>query len=245
MRILIVEDEPRAARGLRNLLEEEDETIEILGIAADGKEALDQIRLHVPDVVITDIRMPGMDGMELIRSIRAQNFSCRIVIVSAYEEFDIAREALSLGVTDYLVKPIVKDDIRRLLDKLQNRKHRWEQDSDLIERYPKAQPLVRHALKIIEESYQTRLMQRDVAEALGVTAEYFSYLFTKCIGVNFAKFLRSYRIEKAKEFLINGEASRDNVFEKVGFSDNKYFQKCFKEETGMGVGEYLERSNYH
>ncbi len=244
MRVLIVEDEPRAARGLRNLLEEEDEEIEILGLATDGKTALEQLRMQQVDVVMTDIRMPGMDGMELIRSIRAMNYSCRIVIISAYEEFDIAREALSLGVTDYLVKPIVKDDVHQLLDKLQNRKRPWEQNSELLERYPDVQPLVRHALKIIDESYQTKLMQRDVAEALGVTAEYFSYLFTKNIGVNFAKFLRSYRIEKAKEFLLNGRASKDDVFEKTGFSDNKYFQKCFKEETGMCVSEYLERSNY-
>lgn len=245
MKIVIVEDEPRAARGLRNLLEEEDESIEIAGIAADGREALDLIRYHAPDVVITDIRMPGMDGMELIRAIRAQNIPCRIVIVSAYEEFETAREAISLGVTDYLVKPIVREDVHNLLDKLQNRRQRWEQNSELVDRYPKAQPLVRHALKIIEDSYQTRLMQRDVAESLGVTAEYFSYLFTKNIGVNFARFLRMYRIEKAKGFLASGKASKNDVYERVGFSDNKYFQKCFKEETGIGVSEFLEQIKYH
>lgn len=244
MKILIVEDEQRAARGLRGLLEAEDESVDIVGIAFDGREALDMIRLHAPDVVMTDIRMPGMDGMELIRSIRAQNIGCRIVIISAYEEFEIAREAISLGVTDYLVKPIVEEDVHKLMDKLQNRRHPWEQNSELVERYPKAQPLVRRALKIIEESYQTRLMQCDVAESLGVTAEYFSYLFAKSVGVNFTKFLKSYRIEKARELLASGAASKDEVFERVGFSDNKYFQKCFKEENGIGVSEFVEQSRY-
>ena len=242
MTILIVEDEPRASRGLKNLIESAGAQYEVVGEALDGREALEMMHTLEPDVVMTDIRMPVMDGMSLIRAARSQNRKSRFVIISAYEEFDIARQALSLGVEDYLVKPLMAEDVHSMLEKLEKRENgkNWGTDSkDLKSRYPNAHPLILKALRIIEESYASRVTQKDLAADLGVTAEYFSYLFAKSIGVNFARFLRQYRIEKAKQLLAEGTLPAEDVCYKTGFTDPKYFGKCFKEETGKSISDFL------
>lgn len=210
MTILIVEDEPRASRGLKNLIEQIGEDFHVVGEALDGKEALELIRMLSPDVVMTDIRMPVMDGMALIMAANAQFIKTKFVIISAYEEFETARKAISLGVADYLVKPIALEDVRQVLYKLAHvdNSSADSEKNELVREYPGVHPLIRKSLIIIEKSYQSKITQKDIAETLGVTAEYFSYLFAKNIGDNFARFLRKYRIEVAKKLLQEGKQIR-------------------------------------
>ncbi|QMW80168.1 response regulator [Blautia producta] len=242
VRILIAEDEKRASRGLRNLIMMVSDKHEIVGEAADGKEAFELMKLLEPDVVFTDIKMPYMDGISLIRAARAQDMKIKFVIISAYEEFELARQAISLGVTDYLVKPLVPEDIEDIIHRLEeNSSITWDKENrDLKSRYPNAHPLILKAMHIIECSYASKISQKDLAADLGVSAEYFSYLFGRDIGENFSRFLRRYRIEKAQELLLEGNISKDEVLYSVGFSDPKYFNKCFKEETGVNVTEFIK-----
>ena len=209
MRILIAEDEKRASRGLRNLIMMVSDKHEIVGEAADGKEAFELMKLLEPDVVFTDIKMPYMDGISL---------------------------------TDYLVKPLVPEDIEDIIHRLEeNSSITWDKENrDLKSRYPNAHPLILKAMHIIECSYASKISQKDLAADLGVSAEYFSYLFGRDIGENFSRFLRRYRIEKAQELLLEGNISKDEVLYSVGFSDPKYFNKCFKEETGVNVTEFIK-----
>ncbi len=240
MKILIAEDEPGAARGLESLIRQADPSSEVVGTAYDGREAFDMVKELDPDVLMTDLRMPVMGGLELIRAIRARHIQVRIVIISAYEDFETAREALSLDVADYLVKPIMREDVERVLGKLAQGRRAWETgDPELKKKFPDAHPLVLKALKIIEDSYGTRLRQADVASSLGVTAEYFSFLFNRDIGMNFSRVLRKYRIDKAKKLLMDPGTDRSEVWRSTGFSDERYFQRIFKEETGMTVSDYL------
>jgi two-component system response regulator YesN len=248
MKVIIVEDEKRASRGLRNLLESLREDIEVTAQAPDGTQALELIRVLKPDVVFTDIRMQSMDGLSLIREVRKFDRKTRFVIISAYEEFDYARQALSLDVEDYLVKPVTEEEVRQLLLRLSDEikgeqerekaKEKAEKKSTLRELYSHAHPVVMKALDFIEEEYADRVNQKELAEKLGVSPEYFSYLFARDIKVNFSRFLRQYRIEMAVRLLDQGETSLEEVARKAGFSDKKYFCKCFKEEKGISVGEY-------
>ena len=92
MRILIAEDEMRASRGLRMLLTSISPEAEVVAEASDGRQAFELIKLHRPDVVFTDIRMPYMDGISLIRAVRDQRIDTKFVIITAYEEFEFARQ---------------------------------------------------------------------------------------------------------------------------------------------------------
>ncbi len=243
MRVIIAEDEKRASRGLHSLLLAVSENCEVVAEAADGQKAFELIKILQPDVVFTDIRMPYMDGIDLIRAVRSQGLDTKFVIVSAYEEFDLARQAICLGVVDYLVKPLTMEDIRKVWERLEASvvgAFVCPEDAggSLKSKYPDAHPLILKALDMLQSSYATKISQRELAEKLGISAEYFSFLFSRDIGANFARFLKEYRIEKAKELLDEGSVPTDQIPYSVGFSDPKYFYKCFKEVTGMKMTEY-------
>ncbi|MGI6018831.1 MAG: response regulator transcription factor [Marvinbryantia sp.] len=242
MRVIIAEDEKRASRGLHSLLLAVSEDCEVVAEAADGQKAFELIKILQPDVVFTDIRMPYMDGIDLIRAVRSQGMDTKFVIISAYEEFNLARQAIALGVIDYLVKPLTLEDIQKVWERLEvsGITSACAEDTgyNLKSKYPDAHPLILKALNFIECSYATKISQRELAEKLGISAEYFSFLFSRDIGANFARFLKEYRIEKAKELLDEGSTPTDQIPYSVGFSDPKYFYKCFKEVTGMKMTEY-------
>ena len=243
MRILIAEDEPRAMRGLKNLITSISEGYQIVAEAMDGRQALELLQQTKPEVVFTDLKMPYMDGMALIRAAHALECQTEFVLVTAYEEFDVAREAIGLGVFDYLVKPITVEDVAHVLErlaaKLGGASEHGLPEGSLRDQYPSAHPLVRKTLHIIEESYASKLNQKELAQMLGISQEYLCYLFNKDVGEPFAKFVKKYRIEKAKYLLSSGRAAKDEVAYQVGFSDAKYFGKVFREVAGVSVAEYV------
>ena len=253
MRMMIIEDEQRARRGLKGLLlaaaEEQDE---IVAEASNGKDGLELIKTLKPDVVFTDIEMPYINGLELIKDVRKEGLTTIFVIISAYAEFEYARSAISLGVTEYLVKPLIMEDVEQALESVKKRMKKTdmrEKPKSLAERYPGIHAVIGIidlfilcALRKIEKNYGSSLSQKELAEELGISQEYFSSLFTKNIGESFVKFLRNYRIEIAKSLYSNGGAPKEEVPYRVGFSDEKYFNRVFKDVTGMSVGEYIRQN---
>lgn len=243
MRILIAEDEKRARRGLGDLLTGISDQYQVVAEAADGRQALEVMRIIKPDVVFTDLKMPYMGGMDLIKAAQAEGLNAKYVIVSAYEDFDVARQAISFGVLEYLVKPITYDEVKELMKRLENGNY-FEKTEDtsvsgLKMRFPNAHPLVRKSLDFIENGYVSKISQKDLAENLGVSQEYLCYLFNRDVGETFSKFVKNYRIEVAKKLLLSGGVAKEEIPYSVGFSDSKYFNKVFREVVGKSVTEYL------
>ncbi len=118
MKILIVEDEVRIREGLRKLILKMDEDYQIVGEAENGRQGYELINEMKPDLVITDIRMPLMDGLEMIEAAQSNHCLFKTIVLSAYSEFTYAQQAIKLGVTDYLIKPIVISDLTRLLQSI-------------------------------------------------------------------------------------------------------------------------------
>ncbi len=116
--LLIVDDEAEIRSGLRSIIPWEDYSISVIGTAASGAEALDKIRYYEPDIVITDIQMPGMNGLDLVRRAKEEQFDCSFVILSGYDEFEYARTAIRYGIREYLLKPISINELKELIEKL-------------------------------------------------------------------------------------------------------------------------------
>ena len=245
MRILIAEDEERARRGLRSVLTSLSEDYEVVAEASDGKQALELLQILKPDVDFTDLKMPFLDGMGLIKAGIAAGVSTKYVIVSAYEEFEVARQAISLGVKEYLVKPVTYDELKDTMERLDAAQKGKPQfiDKTLKERYPDVHPLVRKSLGFIEKGYSSKISQKELAANLGISQEYFCYLFNKDMGETFSHFLKNYRIEVAKELLLNGELPKEEIPYSVGFSDSKYFNKVFREVEGCTMTEYIRKNS--
>ena len=241
-KILVVDDEFLVRVGIKSFLNWEENGYTIIGEAADGRQALEMLQQQKPEVVFTDLKMPYMDGMALIRTAHALESTAEFVLVTAYEEFEVAREAIGLGVFDYLVKPITIEDVMRVLERLSTKLGGTQEhmaEMSLRDQYPEAHPLVRKTLHIIEESYASKLNQKELAQMLGISQEYLCYLFNKDVGEPFVKCVKKYRIETAKRLLASGRTTKDEVAYQVGFSDAKYFGRVFREVAGVSVAEYV------
>lgn len=247
MKILVAENEQRAREGICKLIHSIPGDYQVIAKASNGEAALGLVQQLSPDVVFTDIKMPYMDGITLIQKVRERNLGTEFVVISAYADFEMAQQCISLDVTEYLLKPITKNELETVLARLNARvkgqriylPRDGKEGESLRSHYPDAHPMVLKALDIIEKSYYKKINQTDLAEKLGISPQYFSYIFSKHIGEGFSSYLKKYRISQAMKLLHEEGADKNEVAYKVGFSDIKYFYKVFKEVSGKNLSEYL------
>lgn len=145
-KVLIADDETKVTQLIQSLIKWEQLNLELLGVAHDGVKALEMIELYNPDIVITDIRMPGYDGIELIKRAKAVHPSVDFIIISGYQHFDYAHNAIKYDVKDYLLKPLKEEEINRTLSKMVDR-YDTERERDvetdiLIKRLKKDQTII-------------------------------------------------------------------------------------------------------
>lgn len=154
------------------------------------------------------------------------------------------RQSILLDVAEYILKPITRADVVNALARVERRiqgkrSYSVPKAVELREKYPDAHPLILRALDMIQARYAGKINQRELAEELGISPEYFSYLFSKNVREPFSAFLRRYRIERAKELYRTGSCDKREAPYAVGFSDAKYFNQVFRKITGMSPSEYL------
>ena len=133
MKVFLVEDEVIIRNGIKKCIDWEKEGFEFVGEASDGELAYPQILKTKPDVLITDIKMPFMDGIELSKLVKEKLPDIRIVIVSGYDEFEYAREAILLGATDYLLKPVSAEKLVETITKIREKEQAKQKEKQLLE----------------------------------------------------------------------------------------------------------------
>ncbi len=249
MRILIVEDEDRTRLGLKKLIGSIDDSFQVIGAAGDGREGKKLIEELKPDVVITDIKMPYMNGIEMIEHFKEVGFPCLFVLLTGHADFEYAQRAIKLHVADYLLKPLTKKDVKDLLNRLKLQlqltpqkdiPHKTDHaEIDEHEAYESESAVVHYVIDKIRNQYQDYICLESLASDLRLTPEYLSTLLHKELGQTFSSYLKQVRIEKAKELLKHGSLLVSEVAEAVGYSNSRYFCRVFKKETGMTASEFL------
>ena len=217
-KIIIVEDEFRIRNGLSTLINKLDMGCKVIGEAENGFEGLKMISDMEPEVVITDIKMPKMDGLSMIRQAKEMGASCDFIILSGYAEFEYAQQGIQLGVMDYLLKPASVSDVKELLNKLNEEK----EITQGLDR-ENCSDIVREMINVIEESYGMKLQLDVIAEKFHMTL---------------SNYLRQVRMEKAKELLTGTDMKIYEVACAVGYPDQKYFSKVFKEYVGVSAKQF-------
>jgi len=154
MKIYIAEDDKIVRRGLKLLIGKISADYEIVGEASNGRVAMEQLRDLEADLLITDIKMPAVDGIELIRKIKEANLNLKIIVLSGYNEFDYVRESLLGGANDYLLKPVEKDALSRILAVLEKEIAKEREDARFLE----SQKNVLQHLNLIKENYILQLI---------------------------------------------------------------------------------------
>lgn len=236
-KVLLVDDEPVIRAHTRSLLQWNTLNCEIVGEASDGQEGIQCISRLQPDVVITDVVMPGTGGLEMIDAVRGQgNSSCRFIILSGYSEFDYARHALRSGVVDYLLKPVtaaeLRDAIISILAEGQPAEENYEKHYGTV---------IAKVIRCIDEHYADTNFSLSwvCANELFMNETYVGRLFQKRTGMKFTTWVTQKRFSEARRLLEN-ECDRPigEIAEQVGFITSKYFIEAFRKHMGMSPGQY-------
>lgn len=235
MKILIVDDEPKIRNGLSRLLSRKDGW-EVVGVYENAMEALKYLAVNHVDVMITDIKMPELSGLELIARIREQDKKTTIIILSGYSDFQFAQRAIELGVRRYLTKPT---DTKELIGILEDLDRNLSEKQEERQEEKKVQNLfVQRAVDYIRLNYSEKISLKEIADQLYLSPNYTSELFKKHTGKNISEYITEYRLEKARTLLEQAEYRVSDVSEMVGIHDVRYFSSMFKKKYGMTPTEY-------
>ena len=242
---VVAEDEERMRDYLARKTVELDNAFECAGVASDGEEAVELIERHLPDLLITDIKMPVVDGLEVVERVRRMNPELRILIVSGYSEFEYARKAIELGVDDYILKPIDTEKLREVLRRIRIRLEvsagTVDAEFGLNRIGARETELARSVEVYLQENYRRSYSLERLASSFGCKPAYLLRLYRKITGKTPTQDLIRLRIEKAKRLLIgHPHIEIKQVAAAVGYGDPLYFSRLFKKETGVNPSAFKD-----
>lgn len=234
-KVVLIDDEPWSAAVLQSSLNWKSLGFYIDKIYSSPVVALSEICTTFPDVVITDISMPIMDGLELIKRAQQDGCTSRFIILSAHRNFDYCKTAMKLDVVDYCLKPINPDDISELLMAL-----KCELDSlNLLSPDDTMyQNRFEDILSYISDNISERLTLQSVSDIFFINRTYICSLFRKNLNTTFSQYLTDIRIERAKFLLSHTSMKLSEIGISTGFKDEFYFSKVFKKYLNMSPGIY-------
>lgn len=250
IKILIVDDESSERELLCKILSH-NPLLELYQVE-NGRLAVTYASLYDVDIVLMDIEMPALNGLEASQRILQDNPSCRIIFITAYSLFSYAREAVKLGASDYILKPVDKDDVHRAVKRAISQVEAERQlkaarpdvgnleDCDAPD---KAALMMAKVKKYLEHSYMNYDLSLDsVSSLLNINPSYLSCIFKRCTGVNFLDYITNLRISAAKEYLSDPFKSSADIASMVGYDSSSYFTRAFKKNTGLTPTDYRKQA---
>ncbi|QGQ94808.1 response regulator [Paenibacillus psychroresistens] len=251
MKLILVDDEEMIRLGMEKILSKSELNLQIVGSFSNGLMALmglDKLNINDLDVVITDIKMPGMDGLKFIEKLSEAAPQVEIIILSGFNDFEYARQAMRFGVKDYFLKPVDKFELFEVLKRISDQKQENIQELKGMERVQEPQEQHEHYVieplkQIIEKEYNKMLDLESLSERLGFSTSYLSKHFKQETGSTITDYLIQIRIQKAKQFIDDHPNLKIyEIAHLVGYPDPVYFNKLFKKIVLLTPKEYKDRS---
>jgi len=262
-KVMIIDDEETIREGMRSVINWEEHDCCIIGEAEDGDEGVKLITSLKPDIIFTDVRMPGLNGLEMIAQIKEQHHRCIIVILTGFREFEYAQQAIRLGAFRLILKPTNTDELLQTIDdavaqlKKQNTNQNEilnlrtklkefygitqaakDESANSTETSTNSRYLVAKAIEILKTNYYKDLDLKSVSDQLYISTWHLSKLLKKETGSNFIDILNEIRIEESKKMLLSPQLKVYEIAEKIGYTDVPYFTKLFKKHTGQTPMEF-------
>lgn len=222
IKTVIIDDEPAVVSIIKYFVKKENLPLDIVATASDGNEGIEIIKKLNPQLVFLDIRMPMMDGFEVMKSYSNTNF----IVITAYESFEYAQKSLRLGAKDIILKPI---EFQQLVLSI-NRVMGWKFTSN---------DTVNQIIQYIHLNYQDKMEVKTIAANLYLSSDYISKLFKMHMDITINKYINKVRIEKAIDLFDNTELSVKEVATETGYDSLNNFYKHFKNATGKTPAMYL------
>lgn len=252
---IIAEDSKPILRNIEALMQSMELPVRIAATASNGLDALEYIKANPVDILLTDIRMPKLDGLALIGECRLVNPALKAVLISGYSDFEYTRKALNLQVFDYLLKPVERQQLAEVMQRLVAY---LEEQQGLGKRVPEelispgqprsksSEELFRQLEQYLQEQLYAPLSITEVALKFHVSPSYVSRIFKRYSHQTFVHYSMRLKIAEACRLItLRPELKVKELSELLSFGDQHYFSRVFKEYTGVSPTEYRggERGN--
>jgi len=265
--MILVEDESLERNSLVNFIDWSLVGVEIIGEAANGNQGFSLVEKLRPDIVLTDVKMPVMSGIELSKKIRLFAPETEIIFLSSYDDFEYAQQAIDLNVQAYIMKPVNEVELLRVVKKaadaitertLEKRMYSdiRKQYTELLQRSEMSQPELMPSMKrknklqisdevekIILAQYSAPLTLEAIAKQMHFTPNYLGTVFRSVKKISVNRFLMKTRIKKAEELLTSSEMTINDIAEQCGFSSLTYFHTTFKKETNLTPSDFRQKKS--
>lgn len=253
-KVVVIEDETMVRRGIVLTIDWASLDCIVAGEAANGEEGMDLVLRLNPDIVVTDVKMPRMDGVEMIQKLRQLGCKSRFIILTAHSDFKYAQSALRLGVSDYLLKPLRDGDLEHSITALLEQSQMNTPPGPIEQPFDGLPPILRFqpekntvstyveaAIRFIHSHYREDINISTVSADLGISEGYLSRMFKKETDYTFTNYLIYYRLRLSMDLLKDCRMKIYEVADQVGYSDTAYFSAQFKKIVGMSPSEYQTR----
>ena len=244
-KVVLIDDESIITEGLQKVVDWAAHNCQVVALAQDAASGAQAIRQHRPDILFTDIKMPGEDGLTMLAGLKGEFPRMQIAVLTGYRDFEYAQRAIRLGVSRFLLKPSKMEELNEALAYMTG-----VLDALVPTEEPEPPPeaenpnsfLVRQAQAYIGEHYNQRLSLLDVADHCYVSQWHLSKLLNKLLnkhlGQTFYDLLNLVRIQHAKELMSDPALRISEVAERVGYADTAHFSRVFKKLEGISAGEW-------
>jgi two-component system response regulator YesN len=238
MKLLVADDEDTIRKGVVKYIQLHSNRFDKIYEAENGQEAIDVILTYQPEIVLLDVQMPLITGIEVMREITKAGLNPVIIILSGYDDFKYAQQAIKYGAKEYLLKPIRANDILECVEKWANKLFGDVDKNVNVDEEASTNHFIRETCDYISEHYMEDISLSYMADYLGISSGYLSTLFAQNVKCGFVDYLNQVRIGRACSYLEQNYLKTYEVAYKVGFRDEKYFSKVFKKMMGMSPREY-------
>lgn len=232
-RLVIVDDEEKIVEGIANLFPWEQLGFEVVYFSK-STHALDYIEHHPVDVLMSDVEMPDLDGIELCRQIQDKNI--KVVFISSYQNYEYFRYAIQFRVEDYLLKPIKSGDILKCFGGI---KEKLDKENTVKAEVAPTyyEQIVNKVREYLQEHYKDASLE-DAAVLVNLSPSYLSRIFKEHCGTGFLDYLTKIRMEKACELLNDIQYRSYDIAYYIGYDNPKNFSRAFKAYFGKTPMEY-------
>ncbi len=239
-RVYIVDDDELILQEIVHAVPWLDNGYEVCGCATNPHTALHEIQSLSPDVVITDLKMPAMTGIELIQTLKDEGVDCEFVMLSAFGTFVDSRSFFLLGGFDYILKPLQQDYIQNVLERLNIVLLKKNKSKNKISEA--VNPAFLNLIAYITENFNTKITLEKLAKLFDLNANYICNLFAKHYNSTLTRYITDLRMAEALLIMSKTKKPLKEVAIECGYTDYYYFCKVFKEYYKSSPTEY--RKNY-
>ena len=235
-KVIFVDDEPLILEGLQRIIDWRSFGIDVVGSATTADDALVLIKEFDPEIIITDIRMRGISGLDMIEKLNRDGYKGYIIILSGYRDFEYAQKAIENKVYAYLLKPLDIQKFKKLISDIVDN---LDKEQDLFE---DSKNTIEQIIEYVESHFHENISLGELAGKHHFEISNISRMFKRYTGERYTDYVAKLRVEYAKRYLADTTRSIEEIAEMVGYKSVRYFREIFTEYTGLTPSQYRKES---